>query len=63
MYGAALKIGEQSFYLDLNDEAKEAVFTVELEQGLHVMRAWFSGGNNVINATVMAPYYVTIRKK
>lgn len=63
VYGAALKINDQSFYMDLGDDAKEATFTVELEKGSHTLRAWFSGGTNVYTATVMAPYYVTIRKK
>jgi arylsulfatase A-like enzyme len=61
--GAALKIDEQSLYMDLEEDAAEAVFTVELTQGAHTLRAWFSGGNDVRTATVMAPYYVTIRKK
>jgi hypothetical protein len=63
VYGAALTINDQRFYMDLGDDAKEATFTVELKKGSHTLRAWFSGGTNVNNATVMAPYYVTIRKK
>jgi arylsulfatase A-like enzyme len=62
VYGAALKIDDRSDYQDIAAEAAEVTFIVEFTQGLHTLRAWFSGGTNVHAATVMSPYYVTIRK-
>lgn len=62
VYGAAVKLDGESWYQDLEDGATEAAFTVELREGPHVLRAWFSGGTDIRNATVMSPYYVTIRK-
>lgn len=62
LYGAMLKIDDRSWYQDLGTDAKEATFTVEIKKGLHTLRAWFSGGNDIRNATAMTPYYVTIRK-
>lgn len=62
VYGAALKIGERSFYQDLADDSKDAVFRVELKEGPHTFRAWFSGGTNLVTSTVMSPYFVSIRK-
>jgi len=61
VYGATLRVNDSSLYQDLTDESKEAVFTVELKKGPHALRAWFSGGTNVMTATVMAPYFVSIR--
>jgi hypothetical protein len=63
VYGAALRINEQSWYQDLPENAAEAVFSVELKKGPHTLRAWFSGGSNLVTSTVMSPYYISIRKK
>jgi arylsulfatase A-like enzyme len=60
--GAALKIDGESLYQDLAAGSVKATFRIELEKGLHTVRAWFSGGTNVATSPVMAPYYVTIRR-
>lgn len=62
VYGAALRIDDQSWYQDLREKSNEVVFTVKLKKGMHTLRAWFSGGTDAHTATVMAPYYVKIRK-
>ena len=61
IYGAALKIDREQWYADLNEGADRVAFTVKLVQGPHILRAWFSGGNNVHRDTVLSPYYVSIR--
>ena len=63
VYGAALKIDTENWYQDLDEQAKAAAFTVKPQPGPHRLRAWFSGGNDVRTATVMSPYYVTIKRK
>lgn len=61
VYGAALQIDGQQWYADIKKDASHVTFTVKLKKGLHTLRAWFSGGNNVHRATVISPYYVTIK--
>ena len=62
VYGAALKVDEQNLYADIEADAGEVTFVVDLKEGMHTLRAWFSGGTDVRTATVMAPYYVTIKR-
>ena len=61
IHGAALKIDGAQWYADVEEGADRVTFTVELKQGPHTLRAWFSGGNNVHHDTVLSPYYVSIR--
>ena len=63
VFGAALMIDNETWYQDLVAQSKAASFTVELQQGPHRLRAWFSGGSDSRTATVMSPYYVTIKRK
>eukprot|EP00591_Stephanopyxis_turris_P008240 CAMPEP_0195508114 /NCGR_PEP_ID=MMETSP0794_2-20130614/1409_1 /TAXON_ID=515487 /ORGANISM="Stephanopyxis turris, Strain CCMP 815" /LENGTH=640 /DNA_ID=CAMNT_0040634993 /DNA_START=76 /DNA_END=1995 /DNA_ORIENTATION=+ len=63
VYGAAIKIDmADNYYVDLEHNAKEAIFQIHLKEGCHTLRAWFTGGVDVRNATVMCPYYITITK-
>lgn len=61
VYGAALKIDGKQWYADIGEKDDRVSFNVPLKKGHHVLRAWFSGGNNVHRSTVMTPYYVTVR--
>ena len=59
---AALKIDERSWQQDVAEHATQVTFKVSLDKGPHRVRAWFTGGLDVREETMLAPYFLTIKR-